>query len=134
MQNFLNSHKNIAACILLAALCAGSVSPAQAEDVAKGVLIVRGGAANTNANYDKEDQDSNGRLRQVSALCASSGSQTAAALVATDTTRVWGAYMSGNTTTVINLGGHVVKDPLRGNPNHCLINGLTLSQIKGMWH
>ena len=81
MQNFLNSHKNLAACILLTALCAGSVSPAQAEDVAKGVLIVRGGAANTNANYDKEDQDSNGRLRQVSALCASSGSQTAAALV-----------------------------------------------------
>ena len=46
MQKFLDSHKNLAACILLAALCAGSVSPAQAEDVAKGVLIVRGGAAN----------------------------------------------------------------------------------------
>jgi hypothetical protein len=134
MQNFLNSHKNIAACILLAALCAGSVSPAQAEEVGKGVLIVRGGAANTSVNYDKEDQDSNGRLQGVSVLCASNGSQTAAALVATDTTRVWGAYMSSITTSVIKFGGHVVKDRQPGNPNHCLINGLTLGQIKGLWH
>ncbi|WP_415754075.1 hypothetical protein [Pseudomonas leptonychotis] len=134
MQNFLNSHKKLGACILFIALCAGSVSAAQAEEVGKGVLVVRGGAANTNANYDKEDQDSNGRLQQVSVLCASSGNQTAAALVATDTTRVWGGYMSGNTTTVINFGGHVVKDWKEGNPNHCLINGLTLGQIKGMWH
>jgi hypothetical protein len=134
MQNFLNNHKNIAACILLAALCAGSVSPAQAEEVGKGVLIVRGGAANTSVNYDKEDQDSNGRLQGVSVLCASNGSQTAAALVATDTTRVWGAYMSSITTSVIKFGGHVVKDRQPGNPNHCLINGLTLGQIKGLWH
>jgi hypothetical protein len=134
MQIFLNTHKNLAACILFATLCAGSISPAQAAEVGKGVLIVRGGAANTDANYAKEDQDSNGRLERISALCASSGSQTAAALVASDTTRVWGAFMSGNTTTVINSGGHVLKDPLPGNPNHCLINGLKLSQIKGMWH
>lgn len=134
MQNFLNSHKKLGACILFIALCAGSVSAAQAEEVGKGVLIVRGGAANTSVNYDKEDQDSNGRLQGVSVLCASKGSQTAAALVATDTTRVWGAYMSGTTTTVVNKGGHVIKDRQPGNPNHCLINGLTLGQIKGMWH
>src|SRR5690606_26886427 len=96
-------------------------------------MLVRGGAANTDANYAKEDQDINGRLQGVSVLCASAGNQTAAALVATDTTRVWGPYMTGNSTTVINYGGHVVKDPLPGNPNHCLINGLSLGQIKGMW-
>ncbi|TIH10414.1 hypothetical protein [Pseudomonas leptonychotis] len=134
MQNFLNSHKKLGACILFIALCAGSVSAAQAEEVGTGVLIVRGGAANTSVNYDKEDQDSNGRLQGVSVLCASKGSQTAAALVATDTTRVWGAYMSGTTTTVVNKGGHVIKDRQPGNPNHCLINGLTLGQIKGLWH
>ena len=138
MQNFLNNHKNIAACILLAALCAGSVSPAQAEDVAKGMLIVRGDAhafgPNKDGNYKNEERDINDRLVQVSALCANSGSQNATALIATDTTRVWGGYMSGNTTTVIKFGGHVVKDWQEGNPNHCLINGLTLSHIKGMWH
>jgi hypothetical protein len=134
MQSFLDNHRHLSACILFAALCLGSVSPAQAEEIGKGVLIVRGGAANTDANYDKEDRDVNERLQGVSALCASSGSQTAAALVATDTTRAWGAYMSGNTTTVINYGGHVVKNALKGNPNHCLINGLSLGQIKGMWH
>jgi len=71
---------------------------------------------------------------KVLAVTTSAGNQTAAALIATDTTRVWGPFMSGNTTTVINYGGHVLKDPLPGNPNHCLINGLKLGQIKGMWH
>ena len=134
MNAFIENHKYLAAAILFAALACGGVSSAQAEEVGKGVLIVRGGAANTDANYAKEEQDANGRLEHVSALCASAGNQTAAALIATDTTRVWGPFMSGNTTTVINYGGHVLKDPLPGNPNHCLINGLKLGQIKGMWH
>jgi hypothetical protein len=120
--------------MLLTALLGDSISLAKAEDIGKGVLIVRGGAANSEANYDKEDRDINGRLQGVSALCANSGNQTASALIQTDNTRTWEAYMSGNTTTVINYGGHVVKDPLDGNPNHCLINGLKLPQIKGMWH
>jgi hypothetical protein len=138
MNAFIESHKYLAAAILFAALCAGSVSSAQAEDVAKGVLIVRGDAhgftPNQGDNYKNEERDINDRLVGVSALCASSGSQTAPALVLTDTTRNWGGYMSGNTTTIINLGGKVVKDKQPGNPNHCLINGLTLGQIKGIWH
>lgn len=134
MQNFLKARKSLTTGILFAALIAGSVSSAQAEDVAKGVLIVRDGAANTDANYQNQERDSNDRLDRVSALCARSNNQTVVALVATDTTRVWVGPMSGNTTTVIKHGGHVVKDPLPGNPNHCLINGLTLAQIKGMWH
>jgi hypothetical protein len=60
---------------------------------------------------------------------------SAAALVATDHTRQWGdTYMQGNASTVINLSGNVVKDPLPNNPNHCLIHGLSVGQIKGIWH
>lgn len=137
MQAFVETHKYLAAAILFAALGAGSISPAQAEDIAKGVLIVRGDAhgasANEKDNY-KNETVNDGRLEDVSVLCASKGNQTAAALVATDTTRTWGGYMSGNTTTVINSGGRVVKDAQPGNPNHCVINGLTLGQIRGIWH
>lgn len=132
MKISLKKPQTLVCGLLLSALAAGAV---QAAEVGKGVLIVRGGAANTDNNYRKEDRDSNDRLYRVSALCASSGNQTPAALVATDTGWAFGAtYMSGSSTTVINYGGHVVKDPLPGNPNHCLINGLTLAQIKGMWH
>ena len=105
-----------------------------AEPVEKGMIIVRGGAANTAANYDKEDRDPNGRLENVSALCGTKDLKDAAALVATDHSRNWGAYMTSNTTTIINLGGSVTKDPQPRNPNHCLINGLTLGQIKGIWN
>jgi hypothetical protein len=137
MNAFIENHKYLAATILFAALACGGVSSAQAEEVAKGVLIVRGDAygvsANDKNNY-QNDEVNDGRLEGVSVLCASKGNQTAAALVLTDTTRAWGGYMSSSTTTVINLGGKVVKDALPGNPNHCLINGLTLGQIKGIWH
>ena len=133
MNAFIESHKYLAAAILFAALCAGSVSSAHAEDVAKGVLIVRGGHPNT-SDYANQEQDINGKLERVSALCAPRSNMTPAQLVATDTGFAFPTYMSGNTTSVINQGGKVVKDPLPGNPNHCLINGLTLGQIKGIWH
>lgn len=130
--NSLKTTKNLTFGLLLAALLVGQ---AQAAEVGKGVMIVRGGPANADSNYKKEERDSNDRLHRVSILCASSGNQTPAALVATDTGWAFGTtYMSGSTTAVINYGGHVVKDPLPGNPNHCLINGLKLSQIKGLWH
>ena len=84
MNAFIENHKYLAATILFAALACGGVSSAQAEDVAKGVLIVRGDAhgftPNQGDNYKNEERDINDRLEGVSALCASSGSQTAAAL------------------------------------------------------
>lgn len=135
MQQFLNGYKTLSVGILFVVLCAGGISSAQAGGaVGKGVLIVRGGAANTDANYDKEDRDANSRLEGVSILCASKNSQTAAELVQTDKSRNWGSYMSGSSTAVINQGGQVVMDPQPKNPNHCLLNGLKLGQIKGLWH
>ncbi|RDD81088.1 hypothetical protein DVJ77_12175 [Dyella tabacisoli] len=108
-----------------------------AADAPKGWLMVRDGAANTNANYANEDSDINGRLTGVSVLCKNIADTpvTVNALIATDATRVWGAARNvGGVTTVVNLGGKVVIDPQTNNPNHCVINGLTLSQIKGIWH
>lgn len=111
--------------------CAAQAAP---DNVPKGWRMVRAGMPNADANYAKEDRDPNGKLQHVSALCGPD-TMTAAALVATDNTRQWGdSYMQGNATTVVNLKGSVVKDPQPGNPNHCLIDGLSLSQIKGIWH
>lgn len=138
MKSIFEKSSGLAGVLLVAISCVSGISSAYAEDVGKGVLIVRGDAygasANDANNYQAEDTDINGRLEQVSVLCARAANQTAAALVATDHTRVWGGYMSGKTTQVIQAGGHVVKDPQVGNPNHCLINGVKLSEITGMWH
>lgn len=134
MQNFLNTHKTLATAILFTALCAGSIAPAHAEPVPKGVLIVRGGTPST-SDYANQERDINGKLERVSALCAPRGNMTPAQLVATDTGWAFGAaYQSSNTTTVVKLDGNVVKDPLEGNPNHCLINGLKPGQMRGIWH
>lgn len=124
----------LASCLMVLAFAAYA---ANGDNAPKGWLLVRSGAAKTNANYDKEDQDANGRLSGVSVLCQDI-SETPAniqRLIATDTSRGWGGtYFVARASTVINLGGNVVIDALPGNPNHCLINGLTLSQIKGIWH
>lgn len=138
MKSIFERSSGFVGALLIAISCVSGISSAYAEDVDMGVLIVRGDAygasANDEDNYQAEDTDINGRLEQVSALCAKAANQTAVALVATDHTRNWGGYMSGNTTTVIKAGGRVVKNPQKGNPNHCLINGVKLSQITGMWH
>ncbi len=128
------------ACLLLAgAVQAGAPdSPAEkgrpaGQQAPKGWIMVRAGAANTDANYAKEERNINGKLEQVSVLCAPPGTRPQN-LVATDHTRKWGTYMQGRVASVVNYGGVVLKDPLKNNPRHCLINGLTLGQIKGIWH
>jgi hypothetical protein len=130
--------KNTTMTIALITCLLGLSLPAMArngDSAPKGWLLVRSGVANDKLNYDKEDSDSNGKLERVSALCAKWDTNDVQGLINTDTTRVWGVNRGvSNTTTAINLGGNVVIDALPGNPNHCLINGLTLPQIKGIWH
>ncbi len=129
-----------AACLLLAGMAQAGVPGHAVEkgqpagkQAPKGWIMVRAGAANTSANYAKEERDINGKLQQVSVLCAPAGTRPED-LVATDRTRTWNKYMQGRVTSVVNYGGVVLKDPLRNNPRHCLINGLALRQIKGIWH
>lgn len=109
-----------------------------AGEVGKGVLLVRYGAANIDANYDKEDGYPN-TLSGISVLCRAGISANTKAnfdlLVRSDTNRPATLTQGGAalSTVVINFGAHVVTDPLPGSPNHCLINGIKLSQIKGAW-
>lgn len=120
------------ACLLCTSFAAFAGDPAP-----KGWLMVRDGAATTKDNYANEESDSNGTLDGVSVLCADTHDTPAdiQKLVATDRTRTWKANPGvASTTTAINLGGKVIKDPKKGNPNHCLINGLKTSQITGIWH
>jgi len=132
--------KNMIITVALITCLLGLACPVSAKNgdpAPKGWLLVRSGVANATANYDKEDSDSNDKLQGVSVLCADI-TETAANvqnLINTDGTRVWGVNRGlARASTVINLKGNVVIDAMPNNPNHCLINGLTVSQIKGIWH
>jgi len=132
--------KNTIITVALITCLLGLACPALAKNgdpAPKGWLLVRSGVANATANYDKEDSDSNDKLQGVSVLCADI-TETAVNvqnLINTDGTRVWGVNRGlTRASTVINLKGNVVIDAMPNNPNHCLINGLTVSQIKGIWH
>jgi len=113
-------------------------APSFADNVPGGSLIVRDGAANTDANYNGEDKDINNRLERVSALCSAKNQDrtrtNAQTLIGTDKTRTWAAnYGTAKVSTVTGQGAKVVTDSQPKNPNHCLISGLTVSQIKGVW-
>jgi len=104
-------------------------------------LMARSGAANTDKNYEGEDQDINGKLEQVSALCKDIKPKDLTAdsvkkFVQSDKTRKWGdgpTWWIARVSTATGLGAKVVEDAQPGNPNHCLISGLKVSQIKGIW-
>lgn len=132
----------IIAPLLLACLAALSLS-ALAKDgdpVNGGWLMARSGAANTAANYSGEDEDINGKLERVSALCMKVDPVNAAtvkAFVETDKTRNWGQgpnWWIATVSTATGQGAKVIENPQPRNPNHCLISGLTVSRIKGIWH
>lgn len=102
-------------------------------------LMVRSGAANTDGNYDGEDKDINGKLEQVSALCkdVEETSVEVAKLVKSDKTRNWGVgptWWVSKASTATGQGGKVVIDAQTNNPNHCLISGLKIGNMKGIWH
>ena len=109
-----------------------------AGEVGKGVLMVRYGAANTNANYEKEDGYPD-TLSGISILCKEGVTANTKAnfdlLVKSDKNRPSTISQGGGalSTLVINDGAKVVTDPIPGSPNHCLINNIKLSKIKGVW-
>ena len=115
-------------------------SPSFADPVNKGALVLRSGAADGDDNYANQDVDSNGKLQDVSALCSPDASNKgkSADLITTDKTRnqnklFQAKFGATQASTITGLGGKVVTDPLDRNPNHCLISGLKVSQIKGVW-
>lgn len=112
---------------------------AKGQNVPKGTLVIRYGAANTKANYAGQDgyTDGNGdnKLQNVSALCADSTNSTQAALMASDHSYTGvKASLTANSTTFINAGGNVVWDPLSNSPNHCLIMNIKLRAITSAFH
>ncbi|WP_448099913.1 hypothetical protein [Luteibacter jiangsuensis] len=104
-------------------------------------LMARSGAANTDKNYEGEDRDINNKLEQVSALCkelkpADVDAESVKKFMKSDKTRNWGdgpTWWISRVSTATGLGAKVVEDAQPGNPNHCLISGLKVSQIKGIW-
>ncbi|MGK0600174.1 hypothetical protein [Yokenella regensburgei] len=128
--------------VLLIASCALMSTSTFAEDnvniVPKGALVVRYGAANTDANYAGQDGYP-GKLQNVSALCSKDNSgvskEKVLALIKTDPNRSkdWKQAGGANASTLINKNATVKADPLPNNPNHCLISNIELKNIKGAW-
>jgi hypothetical protein len=111
-----------------------TASAARAAEVGKGILIIRRGAANTKANYNKEDRDPNGKLMDVSVQCDPKTKYPGkpadrARLIANQAG--FAPSMTANSTTFVNAGGHVVTSPMNGNRYHCSINSVTLSTAMG---
>jgi hypothetical protein len=111
---------------------------AEVNKVPKGALVVRYGAANTDANYAGQDGYP-GKLQNVSALCSKDNSGVdeakVLALIKTDPNRSkdWKQAGGANASTLINKNATVIADPLPDNPNHCLISNIELKNIKGAW-
>lgn len=126
--------------VCLLGLC-GTAMAKNGDPVPGTYLMARSGAANTDKNYEGEDQDINGKLEQVSALCKDIKPKDVTAdsvkkFVQSDKTRKWGdgpTWWIARVSTATGLGAKVVEDAQPGNPNHCLISGLKVSQIKGIW-
>ncbi|MBU9818861.1 MULTISPECIES: hypothetical protein [Rahnella] len=124
--------------VIAAGLLVSASSFAKVNDVPKGALVVRYGAANTDANYASQDGYP-GTLQNVSALCskANSGVDQAKveALIKTDTGRSKDLKQAGgtNASTLVNKNATVSTDPQPGNPNHCIISNIELKNIKGAW-
>lgn len=115
--------------------------PASAEDAPKGVLVVRSGDPTQAANYDKDDQDANGKYTDVSVQCnpkiayssdAAARAAGAAKLTAGQTR--FGTFGTANSTAFINAGGKVALAPQKGNPQHCSISGVKLGILTGNFH
>ena len=111
---------------------------AEVSQILKGALVVRYGAANTDANYAGQDGYP-GKLQNVSALCSKENSDVnedkVLALIKTDPNRSkeWKQAGGANASTLINKNATVIADPLPNNPNHCLISNIELKNIKGAW-
>jgi hypothetical protein len=117
-----------------------SSASAHGDEIDKGWLMIRGSKGgfgpNKPKNYQDESDSGNGKLNDVSILCSiSSDPGKAAAVIASDGTRVWpaGSWATALSTAVINKGGHVYKDPLDNNPNHCVIYGLTAADLANVF-
>ena len=81
---------------------------------------------------------SNDKLQGVSALCSNGNSTKAKSedLIRTDKSKsglFQGDYGATQVSTVVSAGGSVASKPLKGNPNHCEISGLTVEKLKGVW-
>ncbi|MCS3802703.1 MULTISPECIES: hypothetical protein [Chromobacterium] len=113
-----------------------------AENVPRGSLVVRYGAANTDENYAKEDGYPDGKMQSISAVC-SPGNEAVSEVNVKNLIRSDKGHPSAdrlgkagatNASSLIGAGATVVKDPIKSkNPNHCLINNIKLKDIKGVW-
>lgn len=124
--------------VIAAGMLFSASTYAKVNDVPKGALVVRYGAANTDANYASQDGYP-GKLQNVSALCSKDNSSVdktkTEALIRTDNGSPRDLKQAGatNASTLLNKGATVSTDPLPGNPNHCLISNIELKNIKGAW-
>jgi hypothetical protein len=134
-QDFCSLPRLAAALTVATALL---VSSAGAFDIKKGALVLRSGKANEASSYKNESTDSNEKLQGVSALCSNGNSTKVKSkdLIKTDKSKsglFQNDYGATQVSTILSAGGSVASKPLKKNPNHCEISGLTVEKLKGVW-
>ncbi|URX62580.1 hypothetical protein KR767_00355 [Luteibacter anthropi] len=123
--------------LLACLVCQGALARGKNDPVPDGWVVIRSGQANKDSNYANETRIGD-RYFNISALCAPRNTNPDA-LASTDTTRDWSGselWQTSSSTIIANKkqSGKIVKDEQAGNPNHCLINDVDVTAIKGVWH
>lgn len=101
-------------------------------DIKKGIVIR--GLKNANLKpFSSEEVDQDGRLLDAS-VNSIEGSNNIPAIMAGMPPSMF-AFGTRTTTVekIIQKGGRVMKAPVPGNPNHCLIFGLTLKEANNLF-
>lgn len=137
-------------CIFMGSIiCVSALTTVVLGDPAKkGVLLIRRGGEDqknrghlAKASFDKDDRDPNGKLMGVSVQC--NGEVTySGSPKDRDMNRLIGNQRGfepdtrwiANSTCIWNKHGNVQTDPQPGNPNHCVINSVKLSDLLECWH
>ncbi|MCV9927330.1 hypothetical protein OIU83_06690 [Flavobacterium sp. LS1R49] len=101
-------------------------------DIKKGTVIR--GLKNANLKpFSSEEVDQHGRLLDASVNSIEGSNNIAAIMVGM--APAMHAYGTRTSTAekIIQKGGRVLKAPIPGNPNHCLISGLELKDANNLF-
>ncbi len=101
-------------------------------DITNGI-VVRGLKNENLKPFSGEILDNHDRLTNASVNCAQGVSDVNAIMRGMPNAMHKYGYCKVSVKKIIQKGGRVIKAPLRGNPNHCLITGLKLSMANSLF-
>ncbi len=102
------------------------------SDIKSGTVVR--GLKNANLKpFSSEDLDEHGRLTEASVNCIEGSNNLADIVVGMDPAMHAHGPRSATVKKIVQKGGRVMKAPVPGNPNHCQIVGLKLSDANNLF-